>query len=145
MSEHRAEIRPSTRTWRVSYAGEIVLESDEVLELDEFYRDRVFPTRYYFSPAVKPLETTLKAVRACIAETRGFIEGVDRAGFEGAADRKVSIPLIDGMVIRGHDMARDFSMPNVYFHLTTAYGILRSLGVDVGKADFLGPMALEPA
>lgn len=96
-------------------------------------------------PAPQPLGTTSKAVRETIAVTRGFIESVDEARFEGAEGRHVSIPLIDGMVIRGHDMARDFSIPNVYFHLTTAYCILRSLGIDVGKADFLGPMALMPA
>jgi hypothetical protein len=84
-----------------------------------------------------------EALRAHVALTRSFLADLPR--FEHAGDAPVSIPLIDGLQIRGEDMATDFSMPNVYFHLTTAYGILRGLGVPLGKADFLGPMALFPA
>lgn len=95
-------------------------------------------------PTAVPLDETFAAVRGRVAETRAFIAGAEPQRFAGAVQRRVAIPLIDGMEIRGADMARDFSMANVYFHLTTAYGILRGLGVPLGKSDFLGPMALMP-
>ena len=96
-------------------------------------------------PAVADDEGGFEDLRRQVASARAFIESVDASGFDGAEDRLVDIPLIDGMRIRGEDLARDFSLPNVYFHLTTAYGIMRHVGVPLGKADFIGPMALVPA
>lgn len=90
-------------------------------------------------------ELTFADVRQLVADSKAFIASIDAEQVAGAEDRMVAIPLIDGMQIRGEDMATDFSMANVYFHLTTAYGIMRQLGVPIGKSDFLGPMALVPA
>lgn len=90
-------------------------------------------------------EGSLDDLRATVRAAKSFVERASESSCEGAEDRKMTIPLVDGMEIRGEDMATDFSMPNVYFHFTTAYGILRQLGVPLGKSDFLGPMALVPA
>lgn len=86
----------------------------------------------------------LDGLEAVVAQTKGFIESVDGEIADRSADRMVTIPLIDGMHIRADDMATDFSLPNVYFHLTIAYALMRRLGVPLGKSDFLGPMALQP-
>jgi uncharacterized protein len=63
-----------------------------------------------------------------------------RRPYVGAGDRKVSISWGHGKVIGGEDYVLQVSIPNVYFHLTTAYAILRHNGVDIGKMDFLGPI-----
>ena len=89
-------------------------------------------------------EQTLADVRGKVAKTRAFLESITADHVAGVEDRMVDIPAIKGMEIRAEDLATDFSIPNVYFHLTTAYGIMRHMGIDVGKADFLGPMALVP-
>jgi hypothetical protein len=65
---------------------------------------------------------------------------VGEAQYVGAGDRKVSISWGHGKVIGGEDYVLQVSIPNVYFHLTTAYAILRHNGVDIGKMDFLGPI-----
>lgn len=87
MSEHWAEIRPSTQTWRVSYAGKMLLQSDAVLELDEHYGERAFATRYYFSPAaVAGLELTPSDVksRCPLKGDAVFFTLAEAAGVEGA-------------------------------------------------------------
>ena len=63
----------------------------------------------------------------------------------GAAERKIALPWKPGMVLGGEDYLLQIIIPNVYFHLTTAYAILRANGVDIGKQDFLGPVRFVPA
>jgi len=48
-----------------------------------------------------------------------------------------------GKGIRGTDYTVDLALPNFYFHIVTAYSILRHNGVDLGKTDYIGPMKLE--
>ena len=82
-------------------------------------------------------EQTIEEVRARIRKTVAFAESVSEAQYGGAADRKVSW---GGKIIGGDDYLLQVSIPNIYFHLTTAYAILRHNGVDIGKKDFLGPI-----
>jgi hypothetical protein len=85
-------------------------------------------------------EHTVDELRARIRKTVAFAESVGEAQYVGAGDRKVSISWGHGKVIGGEDYVLQVSIPNVYFHLTTAYAILRHNGVDIGKMDFLGPI-----
>jgi len=80
-------------------------------------------------------EKTFDELRARIRKTVAFAESVSEAQYDGAADRKVSW---GGKIIGGDDYLLQISLPNIYFHLTTAYAILRHNGVDIGKKDFLG-------
>jgi uncharacterized protein len=82
-------------------------------------------------------EKTVDALRARIRNTVAFVESVSEAQYNGAADRKVTW---SGKVIGGDDYLLQIAIPNIYFHLTTAYDILRHNGVDIGKRDFLGPI-----
>jgi uncharacterized protein len=82
-------------------------------------------------------EKTVDELRARIRKTVAFAESVSEAQYGGAADRKVSW---GGKIIGGDDYLLQVSIPNIYFHLTTAYAILRHNGVDIGKKDFLGPI-----
>jgi hypothetical protein len=78
-------------------------------------------------------------LKARIAETVGKLESVGEAEFKGAAARRVVLELPGDLevVFTGAEFLRDWSLPNFYFHMTTAYDILRHKGVTLGKADFL--------
>lgn len=64
------------------------------------------------------------------------------ADFDGAATRVVALPFVPGTGLRGDDYLRELAAPNFYFHVTTAYSILRHNGVDLGKANFIGSLNL---
>jgi len=67
------------------------------------------------------------------------VRGLPAAKFEGAEDRKVTRKIRGAeRTFSGTDYLYQFALPNFYFHLATAYGILRHSGVEVGKTDFLG-------
>ena len=91
------------------------------------------------APAMADDEADLEALKERCRKTIRFIGGVDRAAFEGAAEREVEMKFPNGMGYRftGADYLTGFALPNFYFHVTTAYALLRANGVPVGKPDFL--------
>jgi hypothetical protein len=89
-------------------------------------------------PSFPDTETTWDEVKARIAKTIAFVEGVTREQLEGAEDRQIELKFPNGaMTFSGRDFVTNFSLPNFLFHMTTAYAILRSQGVPLGKMDFL--------
>ena len=88
-------------------------------------------------PRPPDTEQTVDELRSRIRKTITFAESVSEAQYDGAADRKISW---GGQTIGGGDYLLQIAIPNIYFHLTTAYAILRHNGVDIGKRDFLGPI-----
>ncbi len=89
-------------------------------------------------------EKTLDELRARINTVLEYVDTVKEADFEGAADRWIKLSFLPGLRVRGRDYFNEMALPNFYFHVTTAYAILRHYGVDVGKRDFIGSMNLEP-
>ena len=85
-------------------------------------------------------EQTIDEVRARIRKTVVFTESVTEAQYAGTCERKISLSWMPGKVIGGEDYLTQITIPNVFFHVSMAYAILRHNGVDVGKMDFLGPM-----
>lgn len=85
-------------------------------------------------------EKTIDEVRERIRKTLAFVESVKEDQFAGASERRVRLSWAPGKVIGGGDYLLQVTIPNVFFHITTAYAILRHNGVDVGKMDFLGAM-----
>ena len=83
-------------------------------------------------------EQTIADVRERIRKTIEFAESVKEPQFSGAADRTVRMSWAGGKTIRSRDYVLEITIPNVYFHLSMAYAILRHNGVDVGKMAFLG-------
>ncbi len=78
-------------------------------------------------------------LKAAIAKTIGVLDGVDAKKTEGMEDRDITFPAGDRKItMKGGDYLLHFSMPNFYFHVTTAYDILRSSGLEIGKDDFMG-------
>lgn len=86
------------------------------------------------------IEQTFDELRARIRKTVAFVEGVPESRYAGARDRRIKISWEPGKVITGDDYLLQISIPNIYFHISMIYAILRKAGVDVGKMDFLGPM-----
>ena len=85
-------------------------------------------------------ERTIDEVRARIRKTLAFVEGVTEEEYAGASERKMKLSWASGKVIGAEDYVIQITIPNVFFHLTMGYAILRHNGVDVGKMDFLGPL-----
>jgi hypothetical protein len=78
-------------------------------------------------------------LKELIAKTLEFLKRVDAKKMEGMQDREITFPAGDrNMTLNGADYLLHFSMPNFYFHVTTAYDILRNNGLEIGKDDFMG-------
>ena len=93
-------------------------------------------------PKHEDKEQTIDEVRERIRKTIAFVESVREDQYAGATERKVKLSWAPGKVIGGADYLLQVTIPNVFFHVTTAYAILRHNGVDVGKMDFLGVLNL---
>ncbi|WCT74097.1 DUF1993 domain-containing protein [Sphingomonas naphthae] len=91
------------------------------------------------APAMPDTETSFADLRARCDATIAFIEGVDPALFAGSETREVVLKFPNGMgySFAGAAYLTGFALPNFYFHVTTAYAILRAAGVPLGKPDFL--------
>lgn len=85
-------------------------------------------------------EKTVAELQARISTVQAYLASFNEADFVGAETRRVSQPRWEGKYLTGLEFAIQHSVPNLYFHVTTAYSILRHNGVDVGKKDFLGTM-----
>ena len=89
-------------------------------------------------------ETTIAELRTRISKCLSFLESVTAADVSGGEDRlvapKVFPGMLDGKWVKGDRFLIEWSLPNFYFHVTTAYAILRHTGVDLGKRDFIGTL-----
>ncbi len=83
-------------------------------------------------------ETTIDELRARIRAVVAHLETYTAADFDGADTRRVDLPFMEGKSMHGIDYLVEMAQPNFFFHLTTAYAILRHNAVDVGKMDYIG-------
>jgi hypothetical protein len=92
------------------------------------------------APRFEDTETTLDELKARIEKTLAYIATLDKAVVEEGASREIVFPIGPTMKAKmnGADYLLHYCLPNYYFHLTTAYDLLRYAGVDIGKRDFLG-------
>lgn len=91
------------------------------------------------APSFADTETTFEELHQRIAKTLAFIASVDPAGFEGSETREIVTRSRRGeRHFVGQSYLLTFALPNFFFHVTTAYDILRHKGVPVGKSDYLG-------
>jgi len=90
-------------------------------------------------PAYADDEKTFAELKRRIARSVEFIRSVPPVAIDGTEDKEIELP-VSGKPTRytGLQLLLGHSMPNVYFHTTTAYNILRHNGVPIGKRDFLG-------
>ncbi len=90
-------------------------------------------------------ETTLPQLRARIAKTLAFLETVGPDKLDGRSDTEIKLPFAPGKALKASDYLMEMSLPNFYFHVTSAYAILRHNGVALGKRDFVGSLRLYDA
>lgn len=90
-------------------------------------------------PRYEDTEQTFAELRARIATTLTFIDGLPQDGVEASAQRDISTGSGEkAKQFKGQDYLMHYALPHFYFHATTAYAILRHNGVEVGKKDFIG-------
>ena len=88
-----------------------------------------------------PMEgETFDALIARVAECAEKVARADDAAIDGNADMKIALPVGPGqtMDLDGETYVLSFFLPNLYFHITTAYNLLRMQGVAIGKREYMG-------
>jgi uncharacterized protein len=99
---------------------------------------RALETGVFTPPAYDP-KLDYAALEKLVAEARAAIEQTSREAIDGAQDKDVQFKIGDRtMPFVARDFILSFSLPNFYFHASTAYDILRMKGVAIGKRDFMG-------
>ncbi|MEO1272756.1 MAG: DUF1993 domain-containing protein [Myxococcota bacterium] len=96
------------------------------------------------APKHEDNEQTLEELQARIDATVAYLEGFTAEDFEGGLERRITLPFRPGYYAIGQDYLLQFGVPNFYFHVTTAYNILRHNGAELGKIQYLGVVNLIP-
>ena len=90
-------------------------------------------------PSFPDTESTFPELQERIRKTVDFLKSVPEEKFEGAEDRTVTLKFPSGeMNFPGRVFVNNFVLPNFYFHVTTAYDLLRHKGITIGKMDYMG-------
>ena len=90
-------------------------------------------------PKYEDNEQTLDELKARIAKTIAFVESVAASQINGSEERDISFTAGGKeMNLKGMPYLLGYALPNFYFHLVTAYNILRHNGVEIGKRDYMG-------
>ena len=88
-------------------------------------------------------EKTLAELKARIDGTIAFLKTLSPKDFAGAEAKRITTPRWEGKSLSGTEYVLHHAIPNAYFHMTTAYSILRHNGVDIGKKDYLGELPFQ--
>jgi hypothetical protein len=85
-------------------------------------------------------ETTIAQLKDRIGKTIEYLKGVRPSEIDGTEDKDITITLANGQTrqFTGQSLLLGNSLPNFWFHTTTAYDIVRQCGVELGKRDFMG-------
>ncbi|TGK01019.1 DUF1993 domain-containing protein [Leptospira semungkisensis] len=95
------------------------------------------------APVHEDKEKTLPEIKSRIDDVVGFLRTFSEADCKEAAAKTISLPRWEGKHLTGAEYTIQHMVPNFYFHITTAYDILRHNGVDLGKKDYLGDLPLR--
>lgn len=91
------------------------------------------------APNLEDNETSFPELIARLGQTTAYLETLTPEQIDGSEEKSITLPVgKDTMTFEGLPFLLSFILPNVYFHVTTAYDILRHCGVDLGKLDYLG-------
>jgi hypothetical protein len=92
-------------------------------------------------PKFADTETSFDELKARLAKTADFVKSVKPAQIDGSENREITIPIPSAPItFKGQSYLVNFALPNLFFHATAAYAILRHCGVEVGKRDFIGSL-----
>ncbi len=92
------------------------------------------------APKHDDTEATLAELQARIKSVLDYLSGFTPADLAAAETQKITQPRWAGKYLTGREFVIEHAIPNLYFHVTTAYAILRHNGVEIGKKDYLGTM-----
>jgi hypothetical protein len=92
------------------------------------------------APTHADTEKTLPELKNRIQDTIRYLNSVSASDFAGAEEKHITTPRWEGKYLLGLEYVMHHAIPNIYFHVTTAYSILRHNGVDIGKKDYLGEL-----
>jgi uncharacterized protein len=95
------------------------------------------------APTHEDREKTIAEAKTRIDSVISLLQGFSPKDFTAAEARQITQPRWAGKHLTGSDFAQQHLIPNFYFHVTTAYAILRHNGVELGKKDYLGPMPFQ--
>lgn len=92
------------------------------------------------APAMEDNETTFPELIDRLQKSIDYLQTFSEEQINGSAARDIQVPMGDGksITLKGWPFLTFFVLPNVYFHVTTTYDILRHNGVEIGKIDYLG-------
>ncbi|HVK91440.1 MAG TPA: DUF1993 domain-containing protein [Mycoplana sp.] len=94
------------------------------------------------APSFPDTETTFAELNARVERTVAYLQTIREADLQGSETREISLNVGKlEVTFTGANYLLEFALPNFYFHVTTAYDILRHNGVEIGKRDYLGPYA----
>lgn len=95
------------------------------------------------APRMDDVESSVAELQARIQRTIDYIRSVPPEQVMGSEERDITVPMRgrDPLAFKGEAYLKHFVLPNFFFHVTTAYAILRHNGLDLGKADFLDAAA----
>lgn len=97
------------------------------------------------APKYEDTEETLTELIARVDKTIEYLNTVTEESFRDAKDRKITLSYFPGKYMTGFDYAREYAIPNVYFHTTIAYALVRKNDVAVGKADYVTSLPFQDA
>lgn len=90
------------------------------------------------APKHEDNEASLADLKARIASTVSYLQSIPAAQIDGSDQRDINVPRRDGvLVLKGEAYLKLYAHANFYFHVTTAYALLRHNGVELGKSDYL--------
>ncbi|MBI5644823.1 DUF1993 domain-containing protein [Candidatus Kaiserbacteria bacterium] len=94
-------------------------------------------------PTFDDTEKTVDELKMRLEKTVAFLKTVRPEDIKGKESSKVSLPYWNGKSLTGFEYATEYLIPNFYFHVTTAYSILRKNGLEIGKDDYIGGLPLK--
>jgi hypothetical protein len=134
-------------------------------DLAHLLTDRLYPDMYNFTrqvqiacdsakgtaarladieaPKMEDSEKTVEELKNRIDATIEFLKTIRPEQIEGSEDKKIPIWYLPGKYLTGFEYISEMYLPNFFFHLTSAYAILRHNGINLGKGDFLGDLSLK--
>lgn len=95
------------------------------------------------APSHDDKEKTYEEIRKRITETIDYLNTFSEKDFEGSESKHISQPRWEGKYLTGKEYVLHHAIPNIYFHVSIAYAIIRHNGVDIGKKDYLGELPFK--
>lgn len=95
------------------------------------------------APKMEDVEKTVAELKTRIDKTIEFLKTITEDQVKGKEGVQVALPYWGGKSMNGFEYVTNYLLPNFYFHLITAYSIMRKNGVQIGKDDFMGPLPLK--